>query len=482
MQILYRILIVLCVLTLAACATPAQFGKGDKVPEPVARALVAAGMGMDALGMVAYPLSGDLPAVRYNADRSMQPGSTMKLLTAIVALDKLGINARGRTDLLTAVPLQGDVLPGALYLRGGADTDLDWGALWGMLRQLREQGVRHIQGGIVVDRSLFRPARLDIGAAPFDESPEFQYNAIPDALYLNGAMLDFTLKADAETFSLRTSPALPGLVVDASAVTLNGTDCAKWDDDWKTPTVQMAGGQPKITLQGPFPRNCIRQTAFNFLDRQWLAATLIRQWWTQLGGQLDGVDREGTAPATALVRVSHLGRPLAEVVRGMMKRSDNPLTRLLYLQLGAQFAQPEELTNSAAARTVRAWLASKNIAFDGLVLDNGSGLSRSERIQPAQMAALLQWVYSSPFAPELLSSLPIAGVDGTMSRRLKGTVAQGRARVKTGTLGNAVGIAGFVQDQSDRTWIVVGFVNHDQAMAKGRPVLDSLVEWVAGQP
>lgn len=481
MQTLFRSLILLSTLALLACSTPAPVGTENRLPQAVQRALGDAGMGAQALGVVAYPLAGGDGAIRWNAGTAMQPGSTMKLVTAIVALDRLGINARGRTDLLTTTAVQGDVLPGAIYLRGGADTDLDWGVLWGMLRQLREQGIRHIQGGIVVDRGLFYPTRLDIGAPPFDQSPEFQYNAIADALYLNGAMLDFTLKADAQSFSLRTSPELPGLEVDATGITLSDSDCAKWDDDWKTPSVQMRATGPRIGLQGSFPRNCIRQTAFNFLDRQWLSTTLMRQWWAQLGGQIDGVDGEAATPPGAAVRVTHFGRPLAEVVRGMMKRSDNPLTRLLYLKLGAQAARPQESTLVAADRMVREWFADKGLSTDGMVLDNGSGLSRSERIQPAQMAALLQWVYSSPYAPELLSSLPIAGVDGTMSRRLKGTVAQGRARVKTGTLGNVVGIAGFVQDQRDRTWIVVGFLNHDHAMAKGRPVLDSLVEWVAGQ-
>ena len=114
-------------------------------------------------------------------------------------------------------------------------------------------------------------------------------------------------------------------------------------------------------------------------------------------------------------------------------------------------------------------------------MDNGSGLSRAERVTPRQMEALLLALRSSRYAPELMASLPLAGVDGTLSRRLKGTAAEGRARLKTGTLRNVVGLAGFVTDAGGRSWLLVALLNHEQASAKGRPVLDALAEWVASQ-
>jgi D-alanyl-D-alanine carboxypeptidase/D-alanyl-D-alanine-endopeptidase (penicillin-binding protein 4) len=181
------------------------------------------------------------------------------------------------------------------------------------------------------------------------------------------------------------------------------------------------------------------------------------------------------------VLATHRGRPLAEVLRGVMKRSDNTLTRLVYLQLGAQAAQEGELTLAASERVVRAWFATHGLDDHGLVLDNGSGLSRRERISPAQLAGLLRAGQRGAQAPELLATLPIAGVDGTLSRRLKDGPAAARARLKTGTLRDAVGLAGFVPDASGRPWVFVALLNHPEAAAKGRPVLDALVNWVAGQ-
>ncbi len=475
---LARLLGTACVLALTGCAA---LQHDQTLPPTVIAAMQKTDMTDAVLGVVAYPLSDPARGLRLNPELPQQPGSTMKLVTTTVALERLGTNARGRTDLLASDQPERGVIKGPLYLRGGADTDLDWGALWGLLRQVREQGVTHIQGGLVVDRNLFHPPRMDVGVAPFDESPEFQYNVIPDALNLNTSLLGFIVQSDDKTLSVRTSPVLPDLVVDTRAWVLNDNTCPQWESTWVLPELQVSQGTPRLRFQGEFPRNCTQQLDLNLVDRQWVTTAVVRQIWGQLGGQISGPDVEGPTPAQAMVLASHQGRPFAEVARGMMKRSDNPLTRLTYLRLGAQAATAGEPTLDAAARTVHAWFAAKGIPTDGLVMDNGSGLSRSERITAQQMAAVLATAYNGPYAPELLSSLPVAGVDGTLSRRFKGTAVQGRARLKTGTLRNVVALAGYVLDQQDRTWVVVALLNHDDASQKGSPVLDSVVEWVASQ-
>lgn len=461
-------------LLLTGCAT-------TSVPDPVQAALAKAGLPADSLGFVLQPLDGSRAALRQRADDAMSPASTMKLLTATVALDRLGINHRGRTELLAAAPAQDGVIAGALILRGGADPDLDWPALWWLLRQLRESGVREIRGGLVVDRTLFNPTRFDVGLPPFDDAPEFAYNVIPDALHLNGSLLDFELQATPGGVAARALPALPGLSVDASAMTLSSRLCKDWDEDWKPAAVQPAGDGWALKLQGAFPAGCRQRAPLQIVDRQWLVTHMVRQLWAELGGVMAPGDGEAAAPAGAVVLATHRGRPLAEVLRGVMKSSDNALTRLIYLQLGAQAAQGGEPTLAAAARVVRDWLKAHGVDDRGLVLDNGSGLSRSERISPAQLAGLLRAGQAGAQAPELLATLPVAGLDGTLSRRLKESPAAGKARLKTGTLRDAVGLAGFVPDASGKPWVFVALLNHPEAAAKGRPVLDALVNWVATQ-
>jgi D-alanyl-D-alanine carboxypeptidase/D-alanyl-D-alanine-endopeptidase (penicillin-binding protein 4) len=467
-------------LALAGCAAVPP---APPLPAEVRQALAQAGMAETSLGVVAFPLHQRGQVMRLNAEQPMQPASTMKLLTSIVALERLGANARGRTDLLVDSAPLGDVLPGALYLRGGADTDLDWGALTMLLRQLREQGLREIRGGLVVDRTLFRPARLDIGQPRFDEQPEFQYNVIPDALQLNTSVLDYQVSADAKTLAARVSPAWLGIEIDARGLSLNDLPCKDWENEWRVPVVETAAGgaTQRVRLLGTFPRNCTQKPELNLIERQWLTATAVRQIWRELGGVIGAGDREAATPAEARVMASHRGRPLAEVLRGMMKSSDNPLTRLIYLRLGATVATADEPTLAAAERVVRDWFAAKGLDATGLVLENGSGLSRIEKIKPSQLAGLLTIAWDGRQAPELLGTLPVAGVDGTLSRRFKGTPAEGRARLKTGTLHSAVALAGYVPDSQDRPWVVVAMLNDELASAKGRPVIDALVDWVARQ-
>jgi D-alanyl-D-alanine carboxypeptidase/D-alanyl-D-alanine-endopeptidase (penicillin-binding protein 4) len=95
------------------------------------------------------------------------------------------------------------------------------------------------------------------------------------------------------------------------------------------------------------------------------------------------------------------------------------------------------------------------------------------------MAALLRVAHDAPWAPDFLASLPVAGQDGTLANRLKEGPATGRARLKTGTLRDAIGLAGYVRDAAEREWIFVALLNHPEAAAKGRPVLDALANWVA---
>jgi serine-type D-Ala-D-Ala carboxypeptidase/endopeptidase (penicillin-binding protein 4) len=471
-----RALALIGALLLSGCATVAP-----PLPAPVQAALDQAGLPAASLGFFIQPLDASRPAWQQRAAEPMVPASTMKLVTATVALAQLGINHRGRTELLAAAAPQAGVIDGPLILRGGADPDLDLPTLHGLLRQLRDSGVREIRGGLLIDRSLFSPARFDLGLPPFDEAPEADYNVIPDALHLGGSLLGYELVAGATGVTARSPPALTGLTVDASAMTLSDGRCTDWDAGWQPPRAEPQGDAITLRLQGSFPRGCRVTPALQLLERDWLVQRALRQFWAELGGSIGPGQALGSAPAGAVVLATHLGRPLAEVLRGVMKRSDNALTRLVYLQLGARAAAPGEPTLAAADRTVRAWFAAQGLDASGLVLDNGSGLSRAERIPPALLAGLLRAAHAGGQAPELIATLPVAGLDGTLSRRLKATPAEGRARLKTGTLRDAVGLAGYVPDATGRLWVFVALFNHPEAGAKGRPVLDALVNAVATQ-
>jgi D-alanyl-D-alanine carboxypeptidase/D-alanyl-D-alanine-endopeptidase (penicillin-binding protein 4) len=339
--------------------------------------------------------------------------------------------------------------------------------------------VNTLEGDLVVDRTLFRPARFDVGLPPFDEAPEFPYNVIPDALHLAGSLLTVDLDSSSGSVRAQAMPALPGLVF-TSRMALTTSACKDWDDDWKPATVQRDGAAVVIELQGGFPSACRQRAELQLIDRLELTERLFRSLWQGLGGSWAGRAREAAAPVGTRLLVRRQSRTWGEVLRPMNKTSDNAHTRLLYLLLGvpAMATEPQANTTDLAAREVRRWLAEHDIGDGGLVLDNGSGLSRSERITPWQLASMLKAAHAGPHASDLAMSMPVVGVDGTMRNRMKDSPAAGWARLKTGTLRNVVALAGYVKDPQGQAWAVSMMINHDAA-SKARPALLALVDHFA---
>jgi D-alanyl-D-alanine carboxypeptidase/D-alanyl-D-alanine-endopeptidase (penicillin-binding protein 4) len=468
---------------LLACIPPSS----AQLPETVTKLLRASNIPEESLGVFAMRVGDGTIVISQGADKLLQPASTMKLVTTLVGLEKLGPIHRGRAELRAAAPLKDGTLEGDLYLRGLADPDLTWEAFYGMLRNAREKGLREIRGNLVVDRRYFNPPRLDIGVPPFDETPEFQYNMIPDALSLNSNLIALNLESDGTSLGVRMTPELDNVSLDLD-MNLVDRACADWEDGWRTPTTRRdADGHLRIVLHGDFPRACAANTAVNVLDRADFADRLFRSLWRYLGGTFSGQVVEGVTPAGTHLMAEHRSRPLGDLVRAINKPSDNVMARILYLTLGAMSERGGKDDGGADAPTlaraeseVRFWFKTHHIDDTGLVLDNGSGLSRSERISPRQLAALLQAGYRSPWAPEFISSLPIVGLDGTMRRRPQPAFMADRARLKTGTLRNVVAIAGYVPTIDHQLCIVAAIINDDAAKyAVGRPILDALVEWIA---
>jgi D-alanyl-D-alanine carboxypeptidase/D-alanyl-D-alanine-endopeptidase (penicillin-binding protein 4) len=458
------------------------------LPEPVQRLMEAAGIGADALGLLV--LRGHEVVLAHGAERPMQPASVIKLVTTLVGLEQLGPVFRGRTELRAAAPVVKGVLQGDLILRGGADADFSGEALETMLQSLRNQGIRRIGGDLVLDRSVFNPARIDQGLAPFDEWPDAYYNVIPDALLVNKNMLQLDLRSTDKRLRLAMQPALDRVSIE-SDMTLVDADCANWEAGWQRPQVtRERNGKLRVVLRGTFPRNCAKTNSISVVDRQDYVERLFRARWKALGGAFDGEVVEGVAPADAAVLAAHVARALPELIRDINKTSDNTLARTVFLSLGSLESDPllgsralpasSETTLTRADWVVRDWLRRHGIDDTGLVLENGSGLSRLERISAAQLGGVLQAGLRSNWAPELQASLPIAALDGTMRKRLRESPAASHARLKTGSMNQVTAVAGYVPDANGTLCVVVAMLNSEQVGGgKGRAVLDALIDWVA---
>jgi D-alanyl-D-alanine carboxypeptidase/D-alanyl-D-alanine-endopeptidase (penicillin-binding protein 4) len=264
-------------------------------------------------------------------------------------------------------------------------------------------------------------------------------------------------------------PPLAGVRADATVPLVDGP-C----DDWRG-TLQGDFVDPaRLAFHGPFQAACGEKLwSVAYADPKSYNERALVGMWQESGGRLGHGFREGIAPATP-PNFELRSPPLAEVIRDINKLSNNVMAQQLFLTLGA--TQRGAGTPDVARDVVRQWLSGRiRGAAAGSVLVNCSGLSRDSRLSALALGRLLQAAWSSPVMPELMSSLPIAGIDGTLR---KASSAPGRAHLKTGSLRDVVGIAGYVLADSGRRYVVVAIVNDANANA-ARPALDALVDWVA---
>lgn len=476
-------------LTLPAPALAQGVGAGaapaPTLPATVSAALAKAKLEPTVFSAAVVPLQDSQVrfSLRHRASEPMAPASTLKVLTTAVALDELGPTYRWRTEVLTDAALGSSTLRGALYLRGGGEPNLGWPQLQGLMRDLRAQGIRHLRGDLVLDRGRFEPARPDVGLPPFDESPDAYYNVIPDTLLVHNNLLSVRLHSDGVGVQATLLTPLHGVRVH-STLTLNDLPCSDWDEQWQIPQVKTSrNGQVLLVLRGQFPRQCQVDAATNVLDRNLFIERLWRALWSELGGTWQGRVRDGNTPPDAKPLTQHTSETLADIAKTVNKRSDNTMARILLLTLGAEHPQRHDFADDfAAARTrIEAWMRARGIPTEGAVLDNGSGLSRLERLSAEQLALTLRAAWRSPWYPEIAVGLPIVGVDGAMRRRLADTPARQASRIKTGSLRDTATVAGYVRDGSGQSCAVVAMVNHPQARL-GRPALDALIEHVARSP
>ena len=458
---------------LAACllAAPLALFARD-LPRTVLDALAAAAIPASAVGVKVEPADGGPAVLSHLEHAAFNPASVMKLVTSYAALDLLGPAFTFRTDALLAGELHDGVLAGDLVLRGGGDPKLTTERMWRMAHRLRARGLTEIRGDVVVDRRYFAPLPAE---RPFDTEPRRAYNVAPNALLVNFGAVDFTFVPAGEAVRVLAEPDLPNVQVTSRIHAVAGP-CGAWRHGLHY-DIQSTGLIATVSFSGEYPGECgERAWPLAVFDDPRFLESIFRWVWSEAGGKLTGKVRDGSTPADARLFDREDSEPLASLVRDMNKFSNNVMARHLFLALSAERTAGNG-SAAESARIVREWLAGKGIDAPELVLENGSGLSRNERVSAATLAALLKSAWASGHMPELAASLPIFAVDGTLENR-PATDSAGRAHLKGGTLTGVQSLAGYVLDRSGRRWIVVMMVNHRNANA-AQPALDALVEWVS---
>ncbi|WP_081849525.1 D-alanyl-D-alanine carboxypeptidase/D-alanyl-D-alanine endopeptidase [Marinobacter nitratireducens] len=427
-----------------------------------------------ALSMAAIPLNGPGIEQFINADQLMSPGSIMKLVTTYAALEILGPTHRWDTDFLTDGDMVGDTLKGNLYVRFGGDPKLTIERLWSTLRELRGMGITSIDGELVLDGSYFR---ADEGFPSFEDNgddPHRPFLVEPSAYLTNLNLLHFQVRADERGTQAWTTPNLPDVVIDNRVTATAEGPCPsrrrfEWDpifhDDHRV----------TVRVTGELPKGCRTTRYMSLLPHEQYSASLIRSVLAETGVTVSGGNATGATPEDARLVLKTTSPDLVTMVRDINKWSSNVMARQMLLTIGAENRKDDENDDRVAGiRVIYDWLEDKGINTAGMVIDNGAGLSRHGRFTARQGAELLQHAWNSPFAADLMASMPIIAMDGTMARRLRNTGMDGSGRIKTGYLENVRSIAGFTRDEHNTTWAVVGMVNNDPAW-NGQAVLDRVL-------
>ena len=457
------------VLCLWACAW-AVVSSAQGLPANVQRALEQARLPAQALHVVVAPAQGGAPVLRWGAEQAVNPASLMKLITTSAALEMLGPTYVWRTVVLTDGVVSEGVLRGNLYVQGRGDPKWVSERLWLLLRRVQGMGITRIQGDVVLDQSAFDTPEVDPGA--FDGQPQRPYNASPQALLINykSVVLHWSVDAAQRVARVHAEPPMAGMRWPRE-VPLSPGPCM----DYRAALKADFSDPLQWVFRGAYPADCgERVWPLADLEPATHAQRAVEGTWRAIGGQLDGQVRTGRVSAKARALLSAESPTLAEVIRDINKYSNNVMAEQLFLTLSLEAGG---LGQAQASRALLQRWWDQNVGQPGLVIDNGSGLSRTGRVTAAGLAALLQRMWRGPYMPELVASLPISAQDGTLRR----TQAKAQAHLKTGSLNQVLGLAGYVDAEQGQRWVVVALLEHPQAQ-QGRAVLDALIDAVAQLP
>jgi D-alanyl-D-alanine carboxypeptidase/D-alanyl-D-alanine-endopeptidase (penicillin-binding protein 4) len=471
------------------------------LPPVVREALRHANIPLNSIGLVVREVNSPTALIQVNAKQALNPASTMKLLTTYAALEILGPAYSWRTEAYIDGKLENGILNGNLIIKGYGNPKMTSEQLWLWLRELRNRGLREIKGDLIMDRSAFALQEND--PAAFDNDPGRAYNVVPDALLINFNAIRLRFIPANGRVNVYTEPNLSGVPLENRLALKNQRNCGDWDNAIH---IKLSGNT--IHINGSYPALCgERDKALNLLPHARYFDAVFRSIWQEVGGTLSGSTRDGITSSSAEIFATHYSQPLSEIIRDINKFSNNVMARQIFLSLSlnkeipARNTPPSNMqvdpapnyvsqgngnqTNGIATPAsteqselvLRNWITKKGFDFPELVLENGAGLSRKERISPQNLSLLLQDIQPSPFSAEIEASLPIAGVDGTMKKRHDNCAVTTHAHLKTGSLEGVKSIAGYLQSRSGKQWILVFIINHPNA-AMGQLAQDELIEWM----
>lgn len=482
------------------------------------------------------------------------PASTLKLIPTYIALHELGADFTWMTRVYHTGLVIADRLYGDLIIQGSGDPKLTIERLQWLLTQVQARGIRHIEGDIILDSSIFR--QVGKNPASFDNDPLRPYNTSADGFLLNFNSVEIHSHPQADgTARLYYRPVLADYAMP-SVIAQRLASCHSLRD-----SLDPVWQHNQLSFNRDLPTGCTGQLLYiAHPDPKRFAAAVVKGEWQRLGNTLSGQVISQEQPYSFTDHLSHQPRqqwqtlaptpiaiaslpslPLAKQIYDINHYSNNVMTEQLMLSLPV-YTAPVYTANSAHADTSTANHANNvsnannanhanhvsnasnasNVSsrFHGQgdyapvtapqsqhnhssyprglnhvqdwwhshlntptpVMSNGSGLCRDCTLSTDNLSELLGFAYEQPEFDTFVTSLGLAGVDGsiaTHSNRLPNSAAIRRAWIKTGTLSDVVAIAGYVHGVSGQDYSVVAIINDEDDIYAARKVLDAVLDWTA---
>ena len=391
----------------------------------------------------------------YNGSTFMLPASTQKVFTAVAAKLVLGDEFKFDTALLTNGKIQNGDLDGNLIVRFTGDPNLTSGQLYDLLAELKKQGVNKINGDLVLDTSVF--SSHDRGLGWIWNDLTMCFNSPPSAANIDNncfyAELDAN-QAPGETVKINVPAQFPiqvfgqVYIADSNEAPYCQLDVVVHDNN----RYQVKGCLARQTK--PFG------LSFAVQDPDAYAAAIIQRQLKRLGIEFNGKVLQPQKMQQGQLLVQHFSKPLPDLLKKMMKKSDNQIADSLFRAVAYHYyKRPASFQLGTLA--VKSILQKQGIKFGNSILADGSGLSRHNLVAPKTMLAVLEYIARNEDKLHLMETFPIAGVDGTISGRgglinpplVKNVIA------KTGSLKGVYNLAGFINNARGEKVAFVQFIN-----------------------
>jgi D-alanyl-D-alanine carboxypeptidase/D-alanyl-D-alanine-endopeptidase (penicillin-binding protein 4) len=468
-------------LLLPGCAPRATRGAGQpSLVEAIAGALADPSLAHTGVAILVVSLDGGDTLFAREEDRLYTPASNRKLFTAASALHWLGPEHRFTTTLLSTGPLLADTLRGDLVLVGRGDPDLTTAALAALADTLVIRGTRVVTGDVRADDSWFDGVEWGAGWM-WDDGPYWEWPYVT-ALTLEDNGVSVTARPGPEVGApvlVTVDPPTGYVTVNVKATTIPSSETMDLviDRHWnpRENVIDVTG-----TLALDAETVVVQRTVE---DPALYAVTVLRELLEARGIEVLGVARHGPLEGAPSDTVAvHVSAPLAASIRNFLKVSDNLTGELLVKAVGATVAGPPG-TYAKGLAAERAFLAGEvGIDTTAQRLADGSGVSRYNLVTARQIVSLLDFMASrDDLFPTWYDALPIAGIDGTLEGRMRGTAAEGRARAKTGTLNGVTALSGYVPaGDGERLAFSIMIEFFAGSSEPRRAVQDSIVATLAG--